>query len=172
MNQKEKRVDGFRFMPPGLGAWVRGFIPDKPFNGPIPWTPLALPLNQVTVALVTSAGISCKSDPPFDMERERREPTWGDPTFRCIPKDTTAADIDVSHLHINTDYIHQDLDVMLPLKRLAEFETEGIIGRLAPTAYSFYGFQWQKDHFLDEAIGPMVPLMKAEGVEAVLLTPA
>ena len=172
MNQQEKKVDGFRFMPPGLAAWVQTFIPDEQFSGPIPWTPLSQPLNQTTVALVTSAGISCKSDPPFDMEREKQEPTWGDPTYRCIPRETTAADIDVSHLHINTDYIRQDMDVMLPLKRLAEFEAEGIIGRLAPTAYSFYGFQWQNQRFIDEGIRPMVPKMKAEGVQAVLLTPA
>lgn len=172
MEQQKKKVDGFRFMPPGLGAWVQSFIPDEPFNGTIPWTPLSRPLKQTTVAAVTTAGIRCKSDPPFDMEREKREPTWGDPTYRCIPRKTTAADIDVHHLHINTEYIRRDLDVMLPLQRLAEFEADGIIGRLAPTAYSFYGFQWQNERFLDEAIRPMVPKMKAEEVEAVLLTPA
>ena len=172
MDQQARKVDGFRFMPPGLAAWVQTFIPDAEFSGPIPWTPLPRPLNQITLALVTSAGISCKSDSPFDMEREKREPAWGDPTYRCIPKAATEADIDVNHLHINTDYIRQDLDVMLPLKRMAEFETDGIIGQLAPTAYSFYGFQWRNQRFIDEAIRPMVPKMQAEQVEAVLLTPA
>ena len=172
MDQQQKKVDGFRFMPPGLAAWIQTFIPDEPFSGPIPWTPLARPLSQATVAVVTSAGISCKSDPPFDMEREKREPTWGDPSYRSIPRESTAADIEVNHLHINTDFIRQDLNVMLPLNRMAEFEAEGIIGRLAPTAYSFYGFQWQTERFIDEAIRPMVPSMQAEEVEAVLLTPA
>ena len=172
MDQQTKKVDGFRFMPPGLAAWVQTFIPEEEFSGPIPWTPLPRPLNQATLALITSAGISCKSDPPFDMQREKREPTWGDPTYRSIPRDTAAADVDVRHLHINTDYIRKDLDVMLPLKRMAEFEAEGIIGHLAPTAYSFYGFQWQNQRFIDQAIRPMVPKMKAEQVEAVLLTPA
>jgi hypothetical protein len=172
MEQRQKKVDGFRFMPPGLAAWIQTFIPHEEFSGPIPWTPLPRPLSEATVALVTSAGVSCKSDPPFDMQREMREPTWGDPTWRSIPRESTAADIDVNHLHINTDFIRQDLDVMLPLKRMAEFEAEGIIGRLAPTAYSFYGFQWQNQRFIDEGIRPMVPEMKAEAVEAVLLTPA
>ena len=172
MVQQNKQVDGFRFMPPGLAAWVQTFIPDEEFSGPIPWTPLPRPLGQTTLALITSAGISCKSDAPFDMEREKREPTWGDPTYRCIPKGTRAADVDVNHLHINTDYIRQDLDVILPLKRMAEFEAEGIIGCLAPTAYSFYGFQWQNQRFIDQAIRPMASRMKAENVEAVLLTPA
>src|SRR4030095_12523265 len=86
MERGEKRVDGFRFLPPGLKAWIRSFIPRGDFTGPIPWTPLAKPLRQATMGLVTSAGISLKTDPPFDMEREKREPTWGDRSFREIPR--------------------------------------------------------------------------------------
>jgi D-proline reductase (dithiol) PrdB len=129
-------------------------------------------LNRTTIALVTSAGISLKTDPPFDMEREKREAIWGDRSFRKIPRDTTEADIDVKHLHINTTYIKQDINVILPLQRMAEFEKESIIGSLAPTSYSFYGFQWQNNDFLEEAIEPISKKMKLEGVEAVLLTPA
>jgi hypothetical protein len=55
---------------------------------------------------------------------------------------------------------------------MAEFEQEKIIGRLAPTSYSFYGFQWQNTDFLREAIEPISKRMKLEGVEAVLMTPA
>jgi D-proline reductase (dithiol) PrdB len=170
--EQGKIVDGFRFLPPGLKAWVRSFIPERDFNGYIPWTPLSKPLHQITLAIVTSAGISLKTDPPFNMEREKREPLWGDRSFRRIPKGTTENDIDVNHLHINTKWIKQDINVMLPLQRMAEFEKEGIIGRLAPTAYSFYGFQWENTDFLREAIEPISIGMKEEGVEAVLLTPA
>jgi len=172
MELNEKVVDGFRFLPPGLRAWVKTFIPEEDFKGPIPWTPMSKPLSKVTVALVTSAGISLKSDPPFDMEREKKEPIWGDRSFRIIPRGTTEKDIDVNHLHINTTYIKQDINVILPLARMAEFEKEGIIERLAPSAYSFYGFQWQNNDFLKEAIEPISKKMKLEAVEAVLLTPA
>ncbi len=133
---------------------------------------MAKPLNQTTVTLVTSAGISLKTDPPFDMEREKKEAIWGDRSYRAIPRGTTEKDIDVNHLHINTHYIKQDINVMLPLARMAEFEKGKFIGRLAPTAYSFYGFQWQSTDFLKEAIEPISKKMKLEGVEAVLMTPA
>ena len=172
MEQAGKTVDGFRFLPPGLAAWIRKFIPDEDFKGFIPWTPVAKPLNQTTLALVTSAGISLKTDPPFDMEREKREAIWGDRSYREIPKETTEKDIEVNHLHINTNWIKQDINVILPLARMAEFEPEKIIGRLAPTAYSFYGFQWENTDFLKEAIEPISKKMKLEGVEAVLMTPA
>ena len=172
MDQVEKKVDGFRFLPPGLKAWVRTFIPGEDFKGYIPWAPMAKPLSQATIAVVTSAGISLKTDPPFDMDREKREAVWGDRSYRAIPRGTTEKDIDVHHLHINTNYIKQDINVILPLARMAEFEQEKIIGRLAPAAYSFYGFQWQSTDFLKEAIEPISKKMKLEGVEAVLMTPA
>jgi hypothetical protein len=133
---------------------------------------MSKPLSRTTLSLVTSAGISLKTDPPFDMEREKREAIWGDRSYRSIPKGTTEKEIDVNHLHINTTYIKQDINVMLPLARMAEFEKEGVIGRLAPTSYSFYGFQWENTEFLKEAIAPISRKMKLEGVGAVLLTPA
>ncbi len=167
-----KIVDGFRFLPPGLKAWVRTFIPDEEYKGTIPWTPMIKPLSQATLAIVTSAGISLKTDSPFDMEREKRDPLWGDRSYRAIPRGTTEREIEVNHLHINTNLVKQDINVILPLARMAEFEQEKIIGRLAPTAYSFYGFQWQNTDFLTEAIGPISKGMKKEGVEAVFLTPA
>jgi len=172
MEKVEKIVDGFRFLPPGLKAWVRTFIPEEEFKGSIPWTPMSKPFSQTTLALITSGGISLRKDPPFDMEREKRDPLWGDRSFRIIPRGTTEKEIEVNHLHINTTYIKQDINVILPLARMAEFEQEKIIGRLAPTAYSFYGFQWQNTEFLLEAIEPISRNMKLEGVEAVLLTPA
>jgi len=172
MEERQKIVDGFRFLPPGLKAWVKTFIPEEEFKGPIPWTPMSKPLRQTTLALVTSAGISLKTDPPFDMEREKREAIWGDRSYRAIPRGATEKDIEVNHLHINTNYIKQDINVILPLARMVEFEQEKIIGRLAPTSYAFYGFQWQNNDFLKEAIEPISKKMKLEGAEAVLMTPA
>ena len=172
MEKGNKKVDGFRFLPPGLKAWIKTFIPEEEFKGSIPWTPMSKPLNKTNFTLVTSAGISLKADPPFDMEREKREAIWSDRSYRAIPRGTTEEDIEVNHLHINTTYIKQDINVILPLARMAEFEKEKIIGRLAPTAYSFYGFQWQNTDFLKEAIEPISKRMKSEGVEAVLMTPA
>ncbi len=172
MDASEKTVNGFRFLPPGLAAWIRRRIPEGEFKSAIPWAPMARPLNHATLALVTSAGISLKSQAPFDMEREKREPLWGDRSYRAIPRGSAAKDIQARHLHINTAYIEQDINVMLPLERMAEFEQEGIIGRLADTHYSFYGFQWENLDFIREAIAPMAVQMQAEGVGAALLTPA
>ena len=172
MTTPQSKVDGFRFLPPKLSAWIQTFIPSTDFQGSIPFQPLARPLNELRIATVTSAGISLKSDSPFDMQREKDEPAWGDPTCRMLPQDTRADDIQVNHLHINTSYIEEDINVILPLATMAELADEGVIGGTAPTAYSFYGFQWESTDFLETGIEPMIRQMKAEAVQAVLLTPA
>ncbi|MBU3913936.1 glycine/betaine/sarcosine/D-proline family reductase selenoprotein B [bacterium] len=172
MIDNSKTVNGFHFMPPSLGSWIGKDIPKEDFTGQIPWTPLKKPIDQLRFSLMTSAGISLKSDKPFDMDREKQEPTWGDPTHREIPKTASEADIDVNHLHINTDYIKQDINVMLPLERFREFETDGIIGSLAPTCYSYYGFQLNPKVLLEETMPKVAEKMLSEGVEAVILTPA
>lgn len=172
MTVPEKTVDGFHFMPPSLRAWLSKDIPKEAYQGPIPWTPLTKSLNETKFSLMTSAGISMKKDPPFDVKREVREPTWGDPTSRNIPRDASQEDIDVNHLHINTDYIKEDMNVILPLARFKEFEEEGLIGALAPTCYSFYGFQLNPKELLEKTMPGVASRMHGEGVEAVLLTPA
>jgi D-proline reductase (dithiol) PrdB len=172
MEKTDKVVDGFHFVPPGLRALFLKDIPKTPFLGSIPWTPFRKRIEESTFSLVTSAGISMKTDPPFDVEREKRDPFWGDPTYREIPRNATEMDIDVNHLHINTDYIREDMNVMFPLKRFAEFEEEGLIGKLAPTCYSYYGYQHDPTELLKKAMPKVASRMKEERVEAVLLTPA
>lgn len=172
MSETTKMVDGFKFMPPSLRKWICKDIPEEEFKGDIPWTPLEKPVSQTRFALVTSAGINMKADPPFDMEREKREPTWGDPGIREIPISAGEEDIDANHLHINTDFIKQDINVMLPIHRFSEFASEGIIGSLAPTSYSYYGFQLDPTELMEQSMPKIVSKMKEEEAEAVLLTPA
>jgi len=172
MDQKPKVVDGFCFAPPSLRAWLSKDIPEDDYQGHIPWTPLKKPVRNTRFSLLTSAGVSMKYDPPFDVERERREPAWGDPGFRKIPRHVEAADVAVNHLHINTDFIKSDLNVVLPVTRFREFEEEGRIGALAPTCYSYYGFQLDPRVLLTETMPKIADCLRQEEVEAVLLTPA
>jgi len=65
---------------------------------------------------------------PFDVERERREPTWGDPTLRVLPGEPSQSDIDARHLHINTSDLLIDYNISLPAQRLKELAGQGQIG--------------------------------------------
>jgi D-proline reductase (dithiol) PrdB len=125
---------------------------------------------------VTSGGIYYPDvDSPFDLERERREPAWGDPTYRRIPIDIQQADVGVSYLHINTKDILEDFNILLPIQRFQELVAEGLVGGLGDNAYSFMGYQgfppdttaWK------QVYAPKVAdRFKAEGVNCVFLTPA
>jgi len=171
MAPADKVVDGFRFLPPSLAAWIKNDIPEGEFEGPIPWVPLEKPLSELTLSLMAFAGISLKSDTPFDVERERREPFWGDPTYREIPRDSTENDIVVNHLHINTTFIEEDMNVVFPLQWFRRFEEEGIIGRLAPTSFSFYGYQPDPRELIEKTMPHVADRMREEGVDAVFLIP-
>ncbi len=172
MKTYEKVVDGFRFLPPTLCALLKGEIPEAEYAGNIPWTPLKKPASQTNFSLMTSAGVSLKTDLPFDMAREKQEPFWGDPTHREIPRGTSQDLIDANHLHVNTGFMKEDINVILPITRFAELEKEGVIGRLAPTCYSFYGYQHDSSFLLDRTMPEVAAKMHDEGVEAVILTPA
>ena len=50
--------------------------------------------------------------------------------------------------------------------------TEEIIGRLASTCYSYYGFQMDPAELLERTMPDVAGQMQAENIEAVLLTPA
>jgi D-proline reductase (dithiol) PrdB len=167
-------VDSFKYLPRLIARYYK-LTKVKP-ELPIPWTPLARPLNQCRFGLVTSGGLYHKGhEPPFDVERERREPTWGDPSFRTIPTDIRQEEVGVGHLHINTHDVLQDINILLPIHRFQGLAAEGRIGSLAEEAYSFMGYQgfpadlsgWR------EVYGPQVAeRLMAAGVDCVFLTTA
>ncbi|HSN67600.1 MAG TPA: glycine/sarcosine/betaine reductase selenoprotein B family protein [Thermoanaerobaculia bacterium] len=139
---------------------------------PIPFTPLPKPLRECTVALLTTAGVALRTDRPFDQEGERRNPWWGDPTFREIPLGTTEAEIKIYHLHINPRFGEADLDVVLPMRRLGELAAEGVVGRAAPTHYSTMGYILEARELVEKTAPAIAARMRAEGVDAAALFPS
>jgi D-proline reductase (dithiol) PrdB len=139
--------------------------------GVIPFTPLAKPLRECTVALVSTAGVARRDDRPFDQDGERRNPWWGDPSFREIPLGTTEKEIRIYHLHIDPRIGESDLDVVLPMRRLAELAVEGVIGRPAPTHYSIMGYILDPRELVGTTAPAIAARMRAERVDAVVLVP-
>lgn len=166
-------IDPYRFLDFAtrqiMKAWVNREA-ERP--GPIPWAPLAKPLAECTVALVCTAGVARRDDVPFDEEGERRNPWWGDPTHRIIPLGATEADVDLHHLHIDRRFGRADLDVVLPMRRLAELASEGIIGRAATSHYSIMGYQLRPAVLEHETAPAIASAMKASGVDAAALVPS
>ena len=141
---------------------------------PAVFEPLRKPVEQCTIALLTSAGVYLTdTQESFDLDRERQNPTWGDPTYREIPRDVDQARVGQAHLHINGEDILKDVNVALPFKAFGTLEAEGAIGALAPIAYSFMGFQASGAREWTEDQGPeLAAKLKERGVDVLLLAPA
>jgi len=137
----------------------------------IPWTPLARPLGEARVALVSTAALALNDDEPFDQEGERRNPWWGDPSFRVLPRSTGTGGAKSWHMHVDTSVPDEDLDSVMPLTRLAELEAEGFVGSSAPSHYSFMGYILKPKELLETSTPAMIERLKQEEVDAVLLVP-
>ncbi len=162
--------DSFKFLPGSIAAYYRNLPVQR--EEPVPFTPLGKPLEQCRFALVTTAGIYHKGkEPPFDAEREKREPMWGDPSFRRIPREIKQEEIGSCHLHASNRDILLDVNIALPVQRFLELESEGDIGSLAPTSYSFMGFQMNTREWRQRYAPEAAALAKEGGVDAVLVTP-
>tara|TARA_Y100000588_G_C14121082_1_gene867323 strand:+ start:349 stop:849 length:501 start_codon:yes stop_codon:yes gene_type:complete len=164
-------VDSFKYLPHSFRAGFEQveFQHDEPV-----WSPLEHAIEDSTIALLTSAGIYVKGEQqPFDLDTERANPTWGDPTYRVIPRDLEQDHVGVAHLHINTRDIERDINVALPLRAFAELEAEGRIGRLAEDHYSFMGYQDSRlADWRTTQIPEVANRLKQSGVSALVLAPA
>jgi D-proline reductase (dithiol) PrdB len=135
----------------------------------VPWTPLDKPIRECVVALVTTAGVHRRRDPPFDMT----DPD-GDPSFRVVPVDTPRAEVRITHKYYDHGAADRDLNVVLPVDRLRELAEAGRIGGVAPRVYSLMGhIDGPHLRTLLETTAPEVARrLRADGAEAVVLTPA
>ncbi len=164
-------VDSYKFLPRSFRAGYEqaAYVHDEPV-----WAPLAKPMTGATIALMTSAGIYLKdSQEPFDTEREKANPTWGDPTYRVIPRDVEQSQVGATHLHINTRDILEDFNTALPIRAFRSLADEGAIGAVAEEHYSFMGFQERGARLWQDQYGPEVAArIRAANVDALVLAPA
>ncbi len=164
-------VDSFKWLPRSIAGYYQAM--QMPDLGEIPWTPMKTPAAEARFALVTSAGVYVKGkQEPFDLEGERKNPLWGDPTYRVIPSDVQQDQIGVAHLHINNEDIEQDVNIVLPVQRFQELAEAGEIGSLASQHYSFMGYQANDDEWRERYGSEVAQRMIEEEVDAALITPA
>ncbi|MBE9528008.1 MAG: hypothetical protein IME99_02075 [Proteobacteria bacterium] len=134
----------------------------------VPWTPVTKPLSESKVALVTTSGVHLKSQKPYDMV----DPD-GDPTYRAMPGDTTLDDYMITHDYYDHTDAERDINVVLPVTRLAELVEEGVLGSVAPVNYSCMGHITGEhvETLMRDAAPEIARSLVAEGVDVVILTP-
>ena len=165
-----REVDPYRYESRLNKRIVESWIAREP-QREIPWAPLNKPLADCRVALLSSAALAHKDDKPFDQEGERRNPWWGDPSYRILPATIAPEDVRIYHLHVRPDHARADLNVILPLDRLRELAAAGVIGDVAPTHYSIMGYILDETELLRDTVPAIVARLRAEEVDVLLLAP-
>ena len=166
------RVDSFRFLP-------RSFVPLYEHVAPLEgerdavWAPFEPRLADATIALISSAGLSLAGEQePYDLDRERREPTWGDPSHRVIPSDLGERSLAMSHLHVNNADTLADRNVSLPLDVLNDLVSGGVVGSAAASHFSVMGYQQAGlETWRTQTAPAIVDVLRAEGADGVILAP-
>jgi D-proline reductase (dithiol) PrdB len=129
-----------------------------------PFVPPRGPLNTLRLALVTTAGLHLRGDQPFTVD---------DRTFRVIPGTARPADLVSSHTSIGFDRSGQtkDLNVVLPLDRIAELVERGELGGVAPNHYALLGAQSDSTRVAAQSGDELARRLREDGADVVLLTP-
>jgi D-proline reductase (dithiol) PrdB len=119
-------------------------------------------LAKRRVAVVTSAGLLRRGEPPF---------VSGDTDYRAVPVETPADQILMSHVSVNFDRtaFQRDINVVFPIERLRAMVSAGTIGSVAQTHYSFMGASDPRG--MEANARAVAGRLKSDSVDAVLLTP-
>jgi D-proline reductase (dithiol) PrdB len=165
-------VDSYRFLPRSFIPLYSGAAPAPGDEEPV-WAPFEKRLAEAQIALLTSAGLYLEgAQPPFDADRERAEPTWGDPTHRVLPHPLAPGALGMMHLHINHEDPLADPEIALPVGGLAALVDEGRVGSMAPRHVSVMGYQeaglevWRR-----ETAPAIVELLRDQGTDGLILAP-
>ncbi len=134
-------------------------------NPAIHWTPLHKPLSQCIVSLFTTGGVHLRSDTPFDIDNPH-----GDWTHRQIPTAADTRDLAVTHSHYNHVDADRDINCMFPLDRLRELRDQGLIGGIAPMAYSIMGFNPDPDNLMSRTAPALAQAFQDTGADLIFMT--
>ena len=162
--EAEQRAAKLQAWLAGVGRWHSGFVLTA--ARPPHWARPAKPMAAWRVALVTTAGVYLRSQPPFDAQDPQ-----GDDSYREIPAAAQPGELAVAHDHYDHADADRDINCVFPLQRLHELAEEGVIGSVASCHFGLMGFIPNPDHLVESTAPAIAERLKADGVDAVFLTP-
>jgi D-proline reductase (dithiol) PrdB len=155
-----------------LSLTVRLFLKGYPFSRyaiePTPVAFLRKPLSASRVALVTTAGLHTPAQEGFDFSNK-----MGDASFREISNDVETQSLIESHRSNSFDHsgVEADRNLVFPLDRMRELLAQNVLGELNHRHFSFMGSVVGPRKLIAETAPQVAALLKADAVDAVLLTP-
>lgn len=136
---------------------------ELPALTPPQWVTPSKPLDQMRVALITTAGLHFRDEAGFGFL---------DASFRPIPKEADGVDLVMSHSSVNFDRsgFAEDVNLVFPIDRFRELEEQRHIGSLGDVHYSFMGAGHTPEAY-EQGAEQVAGLLKKDNVDAVFLTP-
>ncbi len=136
-------------------------------NEDAPWAAMDKPLSECRVSMLTSGGISCSWQPPFDADARN------DLKLLDIPKDAPADGFVINDAYYDHRDADRDINCVFPIERMHELEEDGTIGELSPRLFSgFMGRIYTRTAVLQEAAPALVAKLQEDHVDALILVPA
>ncbi len=154
---------------PGLWETVNARYPGSMISNDdvVTLAPLARPVSQCRLTFVSSAGVQPRGTLPFDVVHP-----VGDYTFRRVPSQARPDDLEIHQLKYPTDGALRDLNVIFPITRLQELVADGVVGSLAPSFYSFIGYNMDPQLLERTLAEDIADAVVADAAEIALLAPA
>lgn len=135
-------------------------------NTELAFTPLAKPLAESRMALLTTAGAHLDDQEPFHVET-----VAGDHTFRILPDDLDTARLRFSHTHYDTSSATEDPNCVFPIDRLHELVERGRIGSASPVHVGMMGFNPDPNPIADVLASQVMELLHDAEVDTALIVP-
>ena len=134
---------------------------DLPEFETTPWAD-GPPLSERRIALISTAGLHRKDDPPF---------VAGSGAYRIIPDETDMDALVMSHISTNFDRtgFYRDLNVVFPIDRLRELRDAGVIGSVASRHFSFMGAT--PPNVMEPLARDLAAIMREDAVDGIVMCP-
>ena len=142
--------------------------PVKSYGGKPPHTSLRKELSQCRVALITTAGLHLQEQKPYNDRI-----IGGDCSYREIPNTIETQVLALGHRSkaFDASGTERDINLVFPLDRFRELETEGKIGSLNSRHFSFMGSITKPKPLIEKTAPEVGRMLKADDVDVVFLTP-
>ena len=132
-----------------------------------PFTPARRALPLTNLALITSAGAYIDGTDAFDLDAKD-----GDLNFREIPVEVEAEDLLYAAKGFDPKEVKADRNVLIPVDRLLEYASNGVIGSLNQVWWSLSSWIPNAALVAGELAPRLAERLKGYEVQAALLVPS
>jgi len=145
-----------------------GFPPyEWTVNESAPLTTLDKPLNECTVTLLTSGGVSQCSMPAFNPDARN------DHRLDAVGEDVGADDFQIHDSYYNHSDAENDINCIFPIDRLRELVGNGTVGGLASHFWSgFMGRIYNRTKLIEESAPAFIEKLREDAVDILVTGPA